>query len=245
MEKEKTILRVEELNSQDMINSPVRAVRQIERITDSLFSTWTYENSLLCKNNKSYSEEDSRQKLTEIREMKKAVKRAVFADNYDCFIRWEFLYGIIKNNQWTFNAIEYIEIYLATQKDCLSMYTGEKVVFDAFDYIVSTFAEASNGDREVFLKTIKEYNNLPVIKVNFEKEDLHRKTLEEKRDFVQQIFLENFNPEIPLELWLNIHFDANKYERGVFAQEFQKKPYTTFLKELDKMQTTSSTPVLT
>ena len=49
MEKEKTILRVEELNSQESINSPVAAVRQIERITDSLFSTWTYENSLLCK----------------------------------------------------------------------------------------------------------------------------------------------------------------------------------------------------
>lgn len=237
MAKEKNILRVEELNSQDMTNSPVTAVRLIERITDSLFGTWIHENSLLRENNESYSEEDSRQKLTEIREMKKAVKRAAFAENYDCFIRWESLYAIIKKNQWTFNALEYIEIYLASQKDCLLMYTGDKIIFDVFDYIVSTLAEVSNGNKEVFLKIIKEYNNLPVIKVDFKKEDLHHKTLEEKRDFAQQIFLENFDPEIPLELWLSIYFDASKYERGVFAQEFQTKLYISFLKELDKMQT--------
>src|SRR5699024_2051740 len=173
-------------------------------------------------------------------EIKKAVKRAAFAENYDCFRRWESLFAIIKNNKWTFNALEYIEIYLASQKDCLLMYIEGKVVFNVFDYIVSTLAELSNGDGEVFLKIIKEYNNLSVFKVDLTKENLQLKTLDEKRDFVQQIFLKNFDPGIPLELWINIYLEASRDEGNIFAQEFQEKPYTAFLKELNKMQTTCS-----
>src|SRR5699024_3386322 len=194
MAKEKNILRVKELNSQDLINFPVKAVNLIERIVDSLFGSLIHEYSLVCEYNKSYGEDPiygSRQKLIEIREIKKAVKRAAFAENYDCFRRWESLFAIIKNNKWTFNALEYIEIYLASQKDCLLMYIEGKVVFNVFDYIVSTLAELSNGDGEVFLKIIKEYNNLSVFKVDLTKENLQLKTLDEKRDFVQQIFLKN------------------------------------------------------
>lgn len=245
MAKEKNILRVKELNSQDLINFPVKAVNLIEKIINSLFSSLIYEYSLVREYNKSDGEENSksdsiylsRQKLIEIREMKKAVKRAAFAENYDCFRRWESLYAIIKNNQWTFNALEYIEIYLASQKDCLLMYIEEKVVLNVFDYIVSTLAKLSNGDREVFLKLIKEYNNLPVFKIDFTKEDLHIKTVDKKRDFVQQIFLENFDLEIPLEIWINIYFEASEDEENVFAQKFRSKPYIAFLKKLNKMQT--------
>lgn len=237
MAKEKNILRVEELNSQDLINFPVKAVNLIERIVDSLF------DSLVCEYNKSHGEDPiyvSREKLTEIREMKKEVKRAAFVENYGCFMRWESLYAIIKKNQWTFNALEYIEIYLASQKDCLLMYVREKAVFNVFNYIVSILAELSNGDRELFLKIIKEYNNLPVFKIDFTKEDLHIKTVDKKRDFVHQVFLKNFNPKIPLEIWINIYFEASKDEGNIFAQEFQTKPYIAFLRELDKMQTTYS-----
>ena len=243
MAKEKNILRVKELNSQDLINFPVKAVNLIERIVDSLFGSLIHEYSLVCEYNKSYGEDPiygSRQKLIEIREIKKAVKRAAFAENYDCFRRWESLFAIIKNNKWTFNALEYIEIYLASQKDCLLMYIEGKVVFNVFDYIVSTLAELSNGDGEVFLKIIKEYNNLSVFKVDLTKENLQLKTLDEKRDFVQQIFLKNFDPGIPLELWINIYLEASRDEGNIFAQEFQEKPYTAFLKELNKMQTTCS-----
>lgn len=242
MAKEKNILRVEELNSQDLINSPIKAIFLIEKLFNSLFSSLIHENSLVPENDEGDRKDNfrnvSREKLTEIREMRKEVKRAAFVENYGCFMRWESLYAIIKKNQWTFNALEYIEIYLASQKNCLLMYVREKAVFNVFDYIISTLAELSNGDREVFLKIIKEYNNLPVFKIDFTKEDLHIKTVDKKRDFVQQVFLKNFNPEIPLELWINIYFEASKDEGSIFAQEFQTKPYTAFLKELDKMQTT-------
>src|SRR5699024_5532928 len=103
MTKEKNILRVKELNSQDILESPVRAVRIIEGIFDSFFSFLVHEEG----------REISKEKLDEIKKTKKTVKKAIFTDSYDCFRIWEDLNSIIKENQWTFNALEYMEIYLA------------------------------------------------------------------------------------------------------------------------------------
>lgn len=226
--KIKSIQHARELNSQKILESPVVDVRTIERIFDNFFDFLIHEEG----------REISKENLGETRRMREAIEKAVFTDNHSCYKIWKNLDSIFKENQWTFDALEYLEIYLASQKNCLLMYVREKAVFNVFNYIISTLAELSNGDREVFLKIIKEYNNLPVFKIDFTKEDLHIKTVDKKRDFVHQVFLKNFNPKIPLEIWINIYFEASKDEGNIFAQEFQTKPYIAFLRELDKMQTT-------
>src|SRR5699024_11126583 len=106
MAKEKNILRVKELNSQDLINFPVKAVNLIERIFDSFFAFLVHEEG----------REISKEKLDEIKKMKKTVKKSIFKDTYDCFRIWGDLDSEFKENQWTVTALEYMEIYLATQK---------------------------------------------------------------------------------------------------------------------------------
>ena len=226
--KIKSIQHARELNSQKILELPVVAVRTIERIFDNFFDFLIHEEG----------REISKEKLGEIKKMKKAVKKVIFTESYNCFSLWEDLDSIFKENQWTFNALEYVEIYTATRKECITGYVEGKIVFGVFEHITSVLAEVSKGDKEVFLKIVKEYNNLPVFKIDFTKEDLHIKTVDKKRDFVHQVFLKNFNPKIPLEIWINIYFEASKDEGNIFAQEFQTKPYIAFLRELDKMQTT-------
>src|SRR5699024_1778190 len=174
-EKEKSIQRDEELNSLDILESPVLAVRLIERIFDSFFSFLIYEKD----------KEISKEKLSELRNMKKVVKKAVFTDSYDCFGIWKDLDSIIKENQWTFNALEYLEIYLATQKECITAYAKGKMVYYVFEYIISLLTEASKGDKEVFLASIKEYNDLTTIRVDFSKENIPLNSIKEQRLFVQ------------------------------------------------------------
>lgn len=226
--KIKSIQHARELNLQKILELPVVAVRTIERIFDNFFDFLIHEEG----------REISKEKLGEIKKMKKAVKKVIFTESYNCFSLWEDLDSIFKENQWTFNALEYVEIYTATRKECITGYVEGKIVFGVFEHITSVLAEVSKGDKEVFLKIVKEYNNLPVFKIDFTKEDLHIKTVDKKRDFVHQVFLKNFNPKIPLEIWINIYFEASKDEGNIFAQEFQTKPYIAFLRELDKMQTT-------
>lgn len=227
-EQEKNIQRVEELNSQDILESPVLAVRIIERIFDSFFAFLVHEEGI----------EISREKLGEIRGMKKEVKKAIFTDSYNCFSLWEDLDSIFKENQWTFDALEYMEIYLATQKNCIMTYVEGKIVFGVFEHITSVLAEASRGDKEVFSKSIKEYNDLTTIRVDFNEEEMHplysENPLREKRLFVKQRFLKYFDPEIPLELWLSIHFEAVREEDNIFTETFQTKEFTAFVKEINK-----------
>ena len=227
-EKTKSIQHARELNSQKILESPVIAVRTIERIFDSFFAFLVHEEG----------REISKEKLDEIKKMKKAAKKAVFTDSYDCFRIWEDLDSIIKENQWTFNALEYLEIYLATQKECITAYVEGKIVFGVFEYITSVLAEVSKGDKEVFLKTIKEYNNLTTMRIDLNKEDIYpycpENPLEEKRLFVKQRFLKHFDPEIPLELWLNIYFDAIEEGDNIFTESFQAKEFTNFVKEINR-----------
>lgn len=223
-EKAKSIQLAKELNSQDSINSPVVAVRTIERIFDSFFAFLVHEEG----------REISKEKLGEIRKMKKAVKKAVFTDSYDCFRTWENLDTIFKENQWTFNALEYMEIYSATQKKCIIAHIEGKMLFYVFDHIIFVLAKACKGDRELFLKSIKEYNNLPEIHIDFSEENMPLDTVKEQRLFVQQRFLENFDAEIPLALWLNIYFDATRDETNIFTGSFQTKEFTDFVKEINK-----------
>ena len=230
MAKEKNILRVKELNSQDILESPVRAIRIIEGIFDSFFSFLTYEKDKAT----------SKEKLSDLRRMKKLVKKAIFTDSYDCFRIWEDLDSVFKENQWTFNALEYMEIYLATQKKCIIAHIEGKMLFYVFDHIIFVLAKACKGDRELFSKTIKEYNNLPEIHIEFSKENTPLDTIKEQRLFVQQRFLENFDAEIPLELWLNIYFDATRDETNIFTGSFQTKEFTAFIEEINKMQITCS-----
>src|SRR5699024_10018746 len=230
MTKEKNILRVKELNSQDILESPVRAVRTIEGIFDSFFAFLVHEEG----------REISKEKLDEIKKMKKTVKKSIFKDTYDCFRIWGDLDSVFKENQWTFNALEYMEIYLATQKKCIIAHIEGKVLFYVFDHIIFVLAKACKGDRELFSKTIKEYNNLPEIHIAFSKENMTLDTIKEQRLFVQQRFLENFDAEIPLELWLNIYFDATRDETNIFTGSFQTKEFTAFIEEINKLQTICS-----
>ena len=227
-EKEKSIQRAEELNSLDILESPVLAVRIIERIFDSFFSFLIYEKD----------KELSKEKLSELRNMKKVVKKAVFTDSYDCFGIWKDLDTIFKENRWTFNALEYMEIYTATRKECITAYAKGKIVFGVFEHITSVLAEASKGDKEVFLASIKEYNDLTTIRVDLNEEGMHpsysENPLREKRLFVKQRFLEHFDPEIPLELWFNIHFEATRERDNIFTESFQTKEFTNFVKEINR-----------
>ena len=229
-EKTKSIQRAEELNSQKMLESPVLAVRIIERIFDSFFAFLVHEEG----------REISKEKLGEIRKIKKAVKKAIFTDSYDCFRIWKDLDSIIKENQWTFNALEYMEIYSATQKKCIIAHIEGKMLLYVFDHIIFVLAKACKGDRELFSKTIKEYNNLPEIHIDFSKENMPLDTIKEQRLFVQQRFLENFDAEAPLELWLNIYFDATRDETNIFTGSFQTKEFTAFIEEINKMQKLAS-----
>src|SRR5699024_12190859 len=65
--------------------------------------------------------------------------------------------------------------------------------------------------------------------------------LREKRLFVKQRFLEHFDPEIPLELWFNIHFEAVREEDNIFTESFQSKEFTNFVKEINRNKKLAST----
>lgn len=247
--KTDSVQRARELNSRDSINSPVVAVRSIERIFDNFF------DFLATEDDRGFSKE----RLGELRKMKKAVKKAIFRGTYNCYNNWEDVDSIIKENQWTFNALEYLEIYTATRKECITAYAKGKIVhkgkmaYYVFEHVTSILAEASKGNKEVFLKSVKEYNDLTTIRVDFNEEGTHprhsenplrenklltleekRLLLEEKQFFVKQQFLENFDPKIPLELWLNIHFDTTREGENIFTESFQTKEFTNFVKEINR-----------
>lgn len=226
--KIKSIQLARELNSQKILESPVVAVRTIERIFDNFFDFLIHEEG----------REISKEKLDEIKKMKKAVKKVIFTESYNCFSLWEDLDSIFKENQWTFNALEYVEIYLATQKQCITGCVEGKIVFGVFEHITSVLAEVSKGDKEVFLKIVKEYNDLTTVRVDFNEGDIHPRhsenLLREKRLFVKQQFLENFDPKIPLELWLNIHFETTREGTNIFTGSFQSKEFTNFVKEINR-----------
>lgn len=238
-EKTKSIQLARELNSQKILESPVVAVRTIERIFDNFF------DFLATEDDRGFSKE----RLGEIRGMKKATKKAVFTDNHRCYKIWKNLDSIFKENQWTFDALEYLEIYLATRKECITAYAKGKMLYYVFEYIIPILAEASKGDKEVFLKSIKEYNDLTTIRVDFNEEGAHRSyseiTLGEKMFLVKQQFLENFDAEIPLELWLNIYFEATRDETNIFTQSFQSKEFTAFVKEINKNKKLVKTSIIT
>lgn len=253
-EKEKSIQRARELNSRDLINSPVVAVRSIERIFDNFF------DFLATEDDRGFS----KKRLGELRMTREVVRKAIFKNTYSCYSIWEDVDSIIKENQWTFNALEYLEIYTATRKECITAYVKGKIVYKGkiayyvFEHITSILAEASKGNKEAFLKSIKEYNDLTTIRVDFNEEDVHPRhsenplrenkilTLEEKRIlileekqlFVKQQFLENFDPKIPLELWLNIHFETTREGDNIFTESFQTKEFTDFVKEINKNKKT-------
>lgn len=227
-EKTKSIQHARELNSQKILESPVIAVRIIERIFDNFFDFLVHEEG----------KEISKEKLEELRGMKEAVKKAAFTDNHSCYKIWKNLDSIFKENQWTFDALEYLEIYLATRKECITAYAKGKMLYYVFEYIIPILAEASKGDKEVFLKSIKEYNDLTTIRVDFNEGDTHHSyseiTLGEKMFLVKQYFLDHFDPKIPLELWLSIHFEATREGSNVYTESFQSKEFTDFVKEINK-----------
>lgn len=240
--KTESVQRARELNSRDSINSPVESVRSIEKIFDSFFAFLIHEDD------KGFSKE----RPGKLRRMREGVRKAVFKDTYSCYSRWEDLDSIFKENRWTFNALEYLEIYTATRKECITAYVKGKIVYKGkiayyvFEHVTSILAEASKGNKEAFLKSIKEYNDLTTIRVDFDEEGTHPNypeiTLEEKRIlileekqlFVKQQFLEHFDSEIPLELWLNIHFEATREGDNIFTESFQTKEFTDFVKEINK-----------
>lgn len=226
--KIKSIQLARELNSRDSINSPVTSVHTIERIFDNFF------DFLVTEDDRGFSKE----RLGEIRGMKKATKKAVFTDNHSCYKIWKNLDSIFKENQWTFDALEYLEIYLATRKECITAYAKGKMLYYVFEYIIPILAEASKGDKEVFLKSIKEYNDLTTIRVDFNEEGTHPSYLEitlgETMFLVKQQFLEHFDAEIPLELWLNIYFETTREGTNIYTESFQTKEFTDFVKEINK-----------
>src|SRR5699024_4600252 len=146
--------------------------------------------------------------------MKKVVKKAVCTDSYDCFGIWKDLDTIFKENRWTFNALEYMEIYTATRKECITAYAKGKIVFGVFEHITSVLAEASKGDKEVFLASIKEYNDITTIRVDLNEESMRPSyseiPLREKKHFEKHSIIEHFGAETPIELEFNSPCEATR-----------------------------------
>lgn len=108
------------------------------------------------------------------------------------------------HTHWKFDSYEYMEIFLATQFPKLRMRT-EKEVSAKFHNIVSLLAKVSNGDKSLFLKNIKEYNDLNPCIVH-----TAGKNTKESSEFLEGVFCQNYHNDISLSLWLNLYLDADE-----------------------------------
>lgn len=128
---------------------------------------------------------------------------------------------------WKFDSYEYMEIFLATQFPKLRMRT-EKEVSAKFHNIVSLLAKVSNGDKSIFLKNIKEYNDLnPCIVHTVGKND------KEASEFLEEIFYKNYHKDISLSLWLNIYLDIDE---DLDSNENLPNQYYVTIKEIKRQK---------
>ena len=129
------------------------------------------------------------------------------------------------HTQWKFDSYEYMEIFLATQFPKLHMRT-EKEVSTKFHNIVSLLAKVSNGDKSLFLKNIKEYNDLNPCIVH-----TAGKNAKEASEFLEEIFYKNYHKDISLSLWLNLYLDADEDLDSIESNQY----YVT-LKEIKRQK---------
>ena len=131
------------------------------------------------------------------------------------------------NTHWKFDSYEYMEIFLATQFPKLRMRT-EKEVSAKFHNIVSLLAKVSNGDKSLFLKNIKEYNDLnPCIVYTAGKND------KESSEFLEGVFCQNYHKDISLSLWLNLYLDADE---DLDSNEILPNQYYVTIKEIKRQK---------
>lgn len=129
------------------------------------------------------------------------------------------------HTHWKFDSYEYMEIFLATQFPKLRMRT-EKEVSAKFHNIVSLLAKVSNGDKSLFLKNIKEYNDLnPCIVYTA------GKNAKESSEFLEGVFCQNYHNDISLSLWLNLYLDADEDLDSIESNQY----YVT-LKEIKRQK---------
>ena len=131
------------------------------------------------------------------------------------------------HTHWKFDSYEYMEIFLATQFPKLRMRT-EKEVSAKFHNIVSLLAKVSNGDKSLFLKNIKEYNDLNHCIVH-----TVGKNDKESSEFLEEIFYKNYHKDISLSLWLNIYLDIDE---DLDSNEFLPNQYYVTIKEIKRQK---------
>lgn len=129
------------------------------------------------------------------------------------------------HTHWKFDSYEYMEIFLATQFPKLRMRT-EKEVSAKFHNIVSLLAKVSNGDKSLFLKNIKEYNDLNACIVH-----TAGKNAKEASEFLEGVFCQNYHNDISLSLWLNLYLDADEDLDSIESNQY----YVT-LKEIKRQK---------
>lgn len=212
LESQKVLSSVEILNNRaDFCTKEDLIARHIDRIFES-FLTQHLEDACPYEN------------IPYLSEMKQFVKKELFSLKQ---VRTFCQQISTLHADWKFDSYEYMEIFLATQFPKLRMRTDENESAK-FHNIVSLLAKVSNGDKSLFLKNIKEYNDLnPCIVYTAGKND------KESSEFLEEIFYKNYHKDISLSLWLNIYLDIDE---DLDSNENLPRQYYVTLKEIKRQK---------